>query len=169
MIGKVYLGSAAILALGSLAACGQPDTSETRESELEDYAAQHGIDADITVDDNGDVSSVTMNSAGGGQVGTDLPLPPGFPDDVVLHSSEAVYSVTPSPGGIFMVQAFSDATIEDLSAWHRSEMQQRGWTEQGGSGSGPLSFRKDGRLANINFIPNGGRVTVQIMTMPMPG
>lgn len=169
MIRKIYAGSAAILALGCLAACSQPGTSETRESELENYAAQHGVDADITVDENGDVSSVTMNSPGGGQVGTDLALPPGFPDDVVLHPSEAVYSVTPSPGGIFMVQAFSGATVEELSAWHLSEMQERGWTEQGGGGSSPLSFRKAGRLANINFIPNGDRITVQIMTMPMPG
>ena len=168
MLKTIYMGSAAILALGYLAACSQPGSSETRESDLENYAAQYGVDADITVDENGEVSSMTMNSPGGGQVGNNLDLPAGFPDDIVLHPLENVYAVNQLPGGGYAISALSSESIEDLSAWHRAEMQQRGWTEQNG-GTGQLAFMKDGRIANVNFIANGDGVAVQIMTMTMPG
>lgn len=169
MLKQLYIGSAAILALGYLAGCSQPGSSDSRERELENYAAQHGIDADVTLDESGEVRSVTVNSAGGGTAGSNLELPADFPEDVVLHPSESVYSINPIPGGGHAISALSDNSIEDLSAWHRNEMLERGWTEQPGGAGSSLSFMKSGRLASINFIPNGDGVAVQIMTMPMPG
>ncbi len=168
MTKRLYTGSVTILALAMLAGCGQSGSSETRERELENYAAQYGVNADVTVDENGEVSSVTVNSPSGGVAGSNLELPSGFPADVVLHPSENIYSVTPVPGGGYSIAALSDASIADLSAWHRREMQQRGWSEQPGGG-GPLAFMKNGRLASINFTPNGDSVAVQIMTMTIPG
>lgn len=170
MLKRLSAGTAAILVLGALGGCGQPSSSDTRESELEDYAAQYGLDVDVAVDEDGEVRSVAMGSSTGGVTGSNLALPPGFPDDVVLHPSESIYGVNPGPGGGHMIAALSDATIEDLAAWHRSEMVGRGWSEQPGSSAGaPLSFMKDGRIASVNFIPNGDGVAVQIVTMTIPG
>lgn len=171
MLKRVCAGSAAIVILGALAGCGQPGSSDAREAELERYAAQHGVEVDVTVDDSDEVRSVAVNSPSGGVVGSNLELPPGFPDDVVLHPSESIYGVNEVPGGEgHMIAALSETSIEELTAWHRSEMLGRGWTEQPGSGTGGrLSFLKDGRMSGVNFIPNGDGVSVQVVTMRVPG
>ena len=162
--------AAALVAIGALAGCGDRDGSaETREGELESYAAQFGVDADVEVDESGEVRSVAVNSAAGARVGTNLALPPDWPNDVVLHPSENIMAVAPAPSGGYLVQALSNTPADELAGWHRSEMEKSGWAEQGGGGAGaPLSFRKDDRIASVNFIPNGDGVAVQIMTMTMP-
>jgi hypothetical protein len=161
---------AALVAIGALAGCGeQGGSAETRERELERYAAEFVVNADVEVDESGEVRSVAVNSLTGGQVGSNLALPPGFPDDVLLHPSESVMSIAPAPGGGYLVQALSNTPTDELAGWHRSEMEKRGWAEQGGGGAGvPLSFMKDDRIASVNFIPNGDGVALQIMTMTAP-
>ena len=51
------------LASGLLAACGGSDSNSTREQAMEDSAAAHGIDADVTLNDDGETEKVVINAA----------------------------------------------------------------------------------------------------------
>lgn len=161
------LSGAALLL--TLAACGQPDAGDAREKQLEEYAASYGVDADVKVDEAGNVSSVAVGNALGGQSGTGLTLPPGFPEDVAVHPSANLVAVSPLPGG-FAVQGVSTTSADELAAWHRGEMQRLGWTEANtGNGGTQLTFDKPGRQTSVTLIPAGAEVSVQIMTMQIPG
>ncbi len=163
----VAVGIAALV----LQACGRGDSTEAREKQMEDYAAKHGVAVDVELDEHGGTGSVAINSPTGGQVGTNLKLPDGFPVDVSVHPDEVIMSTSPTPGG-FMVQALTKSDATTLLAWHRAEMTAQGWIEEaaGPSGAGMqrATFKKDDRIANVNFIPNGDGSAVQIMTMKMP-
>lgn len=82
------------LASGLLAACSGSDS--TREQAMEDAAADHGIDADVTLSDDGETEKVVIN-AGGGQVGMNLDLPDGFPDDISLPDGWDIMSSSSPP------------------------------------------------------------------------
>ncbi|MEM9234868.1 MAG: hypothetical protein AAGA69_11620 [Pseudomonadota bacterium] len=158
-------------AIGMLAACGGVDDSpDAREKAMEQAAAKHGIDADVTVGKDGEVEQVVINS-GAGQVGQNLSLPNGFPDDIPLPDDWNIMSSAAVPNG-FSVQALSEDSAEALMADLKASMTDTGWTVTASDQPTPqmsrVNFEKDGRMANFNIMLNGETRVVQLMTMVMP-
>jgi len=134
-------------------------------------AEKHGIEADVSLADDGEVESVTIKSANGAQVGRNLKLPDGFPDDVPVPSDWAIMSASPTPGG-FMVQAMTDDSIEDALAQARAQLSGEGWTEtdiaQPSLMITQVGFTKSDRMTNLNLMDTGATRTVQLVTMQRP-
>ncbi len=154
-----------------LAACGG-DNAETREAKMEKEAKKHGIDADVSLDDDGNVETVEIKT-GSGTVGRNLNLPDGFPSDVVLADSWQIMSVAPAAGG-YMVQALSSDSVDAVVSEIRSSFTDNGWTEVAFEQTAPnmsrIGFEKDDRMTNANIINSGGpQLAVQILTMKKPG
>lgn len=168
-------GRTALLALAAagLAACGGSNDSETRERDMEDYAERHGVDADVEVDEQGEVESVAIKSPTGGQYGKDLKLPDGFPDDVPVSPDWSIVAATPMPQGGYSLQAMSAETMEAALETVRARMTAQGWAETAMESASPqmrrLSFEKDARMTSINLIDAGDGVSVQLLTMDQPG
>ena len=159
------------LASGLLAACGGSDSNSTREQAMADSAAAHGIDADVTLNDDGETEKVVIN-AGGGQVGKNLDLPAGFPEDISLPAGwDIMSSSSPLPGS-FNLQALSPDSAADILDTLRTRLTADGWTETASDSPTPamsrINFEKDDRMANFNIIENGETRAVQILTMPKP-
>ncbi|WP_425411041.1 hypothetical protein [Hyphococcus sp.] len=161
------LGAGAVL----LAACGGGE--EAREKQMEDMAKRHGVDADVELDDKGEVKSVKINNGlGGAVVGQNIDLPDGFPADVPVSDEWSIMATTPTPGG-YMIQAMSgdsaDAIIEDV----RKALNAEGWTEETVDNPVPqmhrIGFTKDDRMTTLNLIANGEQMSVQLLTMKKPG
>lgn len=173
MIHVVKSSAGIALLLVSLGACGGPSGDEARERQMEEYAARYGVDADIEIDDRGEVST-TINTAGGGQVGTNLNLPAGFPDDVPVYSELKIYSATPTPGQLqgFMIQAQTESAASDIVAFYTREMAANGWTQSESQPAAAsmerLSFTKDDRTTAVVIMDTGASKTVQLSTMVMP-
>ncbi len=163
--------SVIMLAAGLLAACGGSDTNAAREKAMEDAAAAHGINADVTVNDAGESEKIEIN-AGGGTVGRNLDLPAGFPDDINLPADwEVIAASSPMPGA-HSVQILSDATRDEIMQTLRSRLTETGWSETSADIPAPsmarLGFEKGDRMANFNIIENGETRAVQVLTMPKP-
>ena len=163
----MMIGAAALL----IAGCGGADSNESREKAMEDLAASQGIDADVTVNDDGETEKVVIN-AGAGQVGMNLDLPAGFPDDVKLPADwNIIGSSSPMPD-MQNLQAMSEATTDEIVADLRSRLGDEGWTETGFEQPTPamsqLGFEKGERIANFNIIENGETRMIQLATLPKP-
>lgn len=169
---KTLLGAFAASLM--LAACGG-GSDEAREKKMEQEAAKHGIDADVELDDKGDVKSVRINNGLGGTVGQNLDLPDGFPSDVPVDGDWSVISTSSVPGqeNGFMIQAMTEASIADLAEGVRAEMIGAGWTEANADQPTPqmsrLGFEKDERMTNFILMDAGGKTSVQVVTMKKPG
>lgn len=161
---------AAIIAL-ILASCGSSDTD--RESQMEAAAKRYGIDADVKLDEKGEVATVAVNGPAGGQVGKNLDLPTDFPRDVFVDTSWNLTGVNTVPTGGHMAQAMADSDPDALAAAVRKAMPAQGWTETGSDQSAGImtriGFEKDGRMTNYVIMAAGPRPTVQIITMKKPG
>ena len=162
----LILGAAALLA-----ACGGGD-NETREKQMEKVAKDHGFDADVELDDAGEVESVEI-TRGDARVGRNLSLPDGFPDDVPLPSEWEVISSNPAPGNGFMVQAMTGDNVGTIVAAVRQEMAGTGWSEVNFAEPAPtmtqIGFEKADRMTNFNVInPGSGQISVQLVTMTKP-
>ncbi|MEM8935410.1 MAG: hypothetical protein AAGC77_03290 [Pseudomonadota bacterium] len=162
-----------MLATGALlVACGGGDDSaDALEKQMEQQAARAGIDADVKVDNDGDVESIEINR-GGSTVGQNIGLPADFPIDIELPSDWNIIAVTPVPGlDGHSLQALSSDDGETIISEVRQSMTENGWTEIPGDAS-PLAragFEKDGRIANFAVTPNGATNAVQFTTMKKPG
>ena len=170
MMKNAHVLMAAIGAL-TLAACGGGD--EAKEQQLEDYAAQHGVDADVELDEKGEVKSVTVNNANGARVGQDLSLPDGFPDDVHVSDNWSVMATSPVPQGGFMLNATTPESAEATLSAIRQAMLAKGWAVEAETQSGAMmtqiGFVKDDRLASFNLMDTGGAaLNVQLVTMKKP-
>lgn len=141
---------------------------DEREQHIEAIAAEHGVNADVSLDAEGEVESISIHSAGGGQVGKNLQLPDDFPDDVLMAPNWDVMSISPAPGG-FMVQAMTDVSMEDALAAAREQLTSEGWEETGFAQPNPMMsqarFSKGDRSTNINVMDTGAQRTLQLMTM----
>ena len=94
-----------------LAACGGgSDNAESRERAIEKEAAKHGIDADVEVDEKGDVKKVEINR-GGSVVGQNVSLPDGFPEDVHVPSN----GIPPSAGTPLAVSEAPDVGLRSAT------------------------------------------------------
>jgi len=89
---------------------------------------KYGIDADVTVGDDWEVTNAIINNPSGGQVDNKLQLPDRFPVDVPIPSDCTVMATSPAPGG-FMVNAMTDATADETLAGVRGKLTAAGWTE----------------------------------------
>ncbi|WP_375203603.1 hypothetical protein [Hyphococcus sp.] len=162
------LGAAALLT-----ACGGGE--EAREKKMEAEAAKHGIDADVELDDKGEVESVRVNNGLGATVGSNLDLPDGFPSDVPVNGGWSIISTSATPGqqGGFMVQAMSESSIAAIAETVQRDMAAAGWSETAADNPTPqmsrLGFEKDGRLTNYILMDGGEKTSVQIVTMKKPG
>lgn len=164
--------TAAALAALALAACGGDKAVDKREADIEAYAKAHGVDAEVTVDALGEVSSVTVKQ-GSGTVGNDLGLPAGFPEDVKLPASWTIQSSSPVPPGGFMLTGMAQDTAEGITAAVREALTAEGWTETAFETPSPamtqMGFEKGTRMTNINVMDTGGEtLSVQILTMEKP-
>ncbi|GJL91313.1 hypothetical protein [Hyphococcus sp.] len=155
-----------------LAACGGGNDASTKEKEMEDYAAQHGVDADVELDDKGEVKSVTVNNGlGGAKVGSNLSLPDGFPGDVPVNADWSIMSTSPVPNG-FMLHATTSENAEDALASIRKAMTAQGWTEetsdQPNAMMSRIGFSKGDRMTTFNLMKVNPNLTVQLVTMQKP-
>lgn len=154
-----------------LASCGGSDSNETRERQMEEAAARHGIDADVTLDSSGETEKIVIN-AGGGQVGQGLDLPADFPSDVNLPSDWNIIAAAAPLPNAHSIQALSDKSTEDVVEDIRSSLSAEGWTETASDSPTPqmarINFEKEDRMANFNIIANGETRAVQVVTMPKP-
>jgi hypothetical protein len=153
-----------------LASCGGND-NESRENQIEAQAKEYGIDADVTVGDDGEVTNAVIKQPGGAQVGNNLQLPEGFPEDVPIPSDWTVMATSPAPGG-FMVNAMTDATADEAVAGIREQLTAQGWTESGFSQPNAMmtqvGFSKDDRMTNLNLMDTGDARNVSLVTMTKP-
>ncbi|WDI32220.1 hypothetical protein PUV54_03310 [Hyphococcus flavus] len=159
---------------GLLAACGGGG-EEAREKQIEDMAKRHGVNADVELDDKGEVASVKINNGmGGATVGSNLSLPDNFPSDVSVDDNWSVMAISPAPGvDGFMVNAMTDDSVEETLSKLRSSLGAKGWTEEASDQPTPqmqrINFVKDDRMTNVNLISGGPQLTVQLVTMKKPG
>ncbi len=166
-----------IISLGAallVTACGG-GSEEAREKKIEAEAAKHGIDADVELDDKGEVASVRINNGLGATVGSNLDLPDGFPADVPMGGGWSIISTSAVPGqqGGFMVQAMSEDSMADIAETAQRDMAAAGWSNTASDNPTPqmsrLGFEKDGRLTNYILMDAGGKTSVQVVTMKKPG
>ncbi len=169
---RIVIGPVFVLLIATLvSACGGDDTSEAREAEMEEYARSYGVDVDVEIDESTGEESVVINQGIGamaGQVGTNLRVPAGFPDDIVLFPGMKIHSSSGIPQG-HTLQGTVEGSSEDVAEFYREGMAKKGWQTEGPGMQSPamhsLQFKKDNRQTNISVMPNGERSTVQIMTM----
>lgn len=158
------------LAAGLLAGCGDNATQNTEADQIEDYAAAHGVDADVRTDADGRVDSVAINQ-GGGQVGSNLDVPDGFPSDIPLYPGLNLYGASAVPGGGFSLAALSDDDVDTISAWYASRMTQGGWTAsdapQGMPGQSGLIFEKGNRRVMVTLTPGSSGTTMSLVTLAL--
>ncbi len=157
-------------AIALLSACG--GESENREAAIEKEAKKYGIDADVTVDEKGDVKTVAIKR-GNAVVGQHLSVPAEFPDDIKLPANWNMIASAPVPNlNGFSVQALSEDDAETILTNLRGSMSADGWTETVADQPTPqmsrINFEKDDRMANFNIIANGDTNAVQLMTMSKP-
>lgn len=165
---RIAISSAMVCLM--LVACGGND-NDAREKQMEEMARDHGIDADVSMDEDGEVSSVTIKGMGNSQVGTNLKLPEGFPEDVPIADDWSIIAVTPAPGG-YSVSAMTDSSIEEALDAARDLLASEGWTETRAAQNNPMmvqaGFSKDQRMTNLNLIDTGDNRTIQLITMQRP-
>ncbi|MCR9262199.1 MAG: hypothetical protein NXH95_20990 [Pseudomonadaceae bacterium] len=158
----------AICLVTLLAACGGGEHAD-REAEMEAQASRLGIDADVTLDDSGEVESVQVNSQFGA-VGQNLKLPGDFPADIPIDANWNIMSVAQVPPSGHMVQAMADGNVDALVTKLRGKFTEQGWQE--GSFNQPvatmttLGFEKGSRMVNVNITDSGAaQLSVQVLAM----
>lgn len=164
---------AAILGASALlAACGGGDNTSAKEKKIEEYAAKHGVDADVELDEKGEVKSVTVNNGLGAKVGNNLDLPADFPKDVHVSGDWSVMAISPAPQGGFMLNATTTSSVDDTLSAIREKMAANGWSveneDQPNAMMNRIGFVKDDRLASFNLINTGAQLNVQLVTMKRP-
>jgi hypothetical protein len=168
---KALSGALLVLGLAAfpLAACGG-NPSQSREDRMEEYARAHGVDADVELDENGEVRSVTVNQ-GAGQVGTNLDLPADFPDDIPVYPGLSLHSVAPVPGGGLSVSGRTEDEMAEVAAFYAREMAASGWTDnspaQAVATQRTLRFTKGARNAMLNLVPTDPGTTVSLNLMDL--
>jgi hypothetical protein len=169
-VSDVFVGLAMSAAMLFLVACGGSE-QEQREEQIEAMARKHGIDADVAVDEAGEVTAVAINNANGTQIGKNLKLPDGFPADVPVPEEWTIMAVSPMQGG-YMLNSTSSRPVEDSLAEIRQSLTAEGWAETGFAQPAPMmtqiSFAKDDRITNLNLMDTGASRNVQLVTMPRP-
>jgi hypothetical protein len=141
-----------LLAATMLAGCGQ-DAADTAAEKM---AKQHGVDMDI----DRDGTKV--------QVGENLKVPDGFPDDIAVYPDLKIISSSAVPQG-FMINGQTGDDVEKVAAFYTDKLTSGGWAKDGEfSQEGTmrvLSFKKDNRTASVTVVKGDDGTTVQIAAM----
>ena len=150
-----------LLAAAALAGCGQ----EAADTAAEKIAKTQGVDVDI--DRDGDTATYTMGGPDGGtvQVGGDLKVPDGFPDDVAVYPDLKIVASSAVPQG-FMVHGQTADGVDKVASFYADKMASEGWEKEGeftqGDTMRTLSFKKENRTAAINMFKGDDGTTVQL-------
>lgn len=153
-----------LLAATMLAGCGQ-DAADTAAEKM---AKQHGVDMDI--DRDGDKATYTIGGADGTkvQVGENLKVPDGFPDDIAVYPDLKIISSSAVPQG-FMINGQTGDDVEKVAAFYTDKLTSGGWAKDGEfSQEGTmriLSFKKDNRTASVTVVKGDDGTTVQLAAM----
>lgn len=153
-----------LLAATALAGCGQ-DAADTAAEKI---AKQQGVDMDI--DRDGDTATYTMSGADGTkvQVGENLKVPDGFPDDVAVYPDLKIVSASSMPQG-FMVQGQTGDGVEKVAGFYMDKMASDGWAKEAefsqGDAMRTISFKKEARTATVNVIKGDDGTTLQLTAM----
>ena len=155
-----------------LAACGgSSDSPAERELAMEDAAAKHGIDVDVTLNDGGEPDKVVIETIGG-QAGSGLALPPGFPDDVFVATDWNIMASSAPMSGMYNVQALAEQSSADIVSALRDTMTSRDWSESDFAQMTPqmvrLSFEKGTQMTTYTITENGETHLIQVVSMPKP-
>jgi len=112
--------------------------------------------------------TVASINLGGTQLGMDLDLPNGFPEDVVVYPGTKIVSSSPVPNG-FVVSGQSSEKASVIASYLKQEMEKNGWTMKPPNAQSELmkalQFNKGVRMANISLIAAGSITSMQITTM----
>ncbi|MGE0668890.1 MAG: hypothetical protein AB7O49_20225 [Sphingomonadales bacterium] len=152
-----------LVAAAFVAGCGQ-DAADTAAEKI---AKQHGIDMDI--DRDGDKATYTVSGPGGGtvQMGENLSVPDGFPDDVAVYPDLKIVSASSMPQG-YMVHGQTTDAIDKVAGFYADKMTSDGWekeSEMTAQGMRTMSFKKEGRNAAVNVFSGDEGTTVQLTAM----
>ncbi len=154
------------------AGCGGGQSEEAREQAMEDAAAEQGIDADVELDDDGNVESLAIDQGMGamqGQVGINLELPEGFPEDVPLYPGLSIHAANAMPQG-HMVQASTEDDRQEVIDFFKERLTAEGWTEAESNEAGQMlqmRFTKGQRVTGITIMPGNPGHIVQISSMTL--
>ncbi|WP_417492344.1 hypothetical protein [Maricaulis sp.] len=161
------------LAAGLMAGCGDSGTQSaqsTQADQIEDYAAAHGVDADVRTAPDGEVESVAIDQ-GMGQVGMNLDLPDGFPGDIPLYPGLNIYGASTIPGNGHSIAAMSEAEAGTVASWYSAQMPSEGWSEadapQGVPGQTAMIFEKDNRRVMLTLTPGASGTTMSLVTLAL--
>ena len=156
-----------------VAACGGSQSEQAREDAIEDLAAQYGVDADVELDEDGNVEQLTIDRSVGGmqaQLGQNLDLPADFPADVPIYPGLSIHSVSAVPQG-HMVQGTTEDDRQAVVDFLRERLLADGWTEAESNEVGPMlqmRFEKGSRITGIMLMPGNPGVVVQLSALTLP-
>ena len=143
----ITLLCAALAANLLLVACGSDD-NDSQEAQIEQPAKEHDIEA------------------GNKQKPADE-----FPEDVVVPSHWSIIAKAPANDGFFLSATTND-TVDVALAAVRQLLAEEGWTETGVQKPNAMmtkvSFTKDGRTTDLNFISSYKSRNVQLTTSNKP-
>ena len=172
IVRPLALLAATMMTAGLLAACDDDQSKQAREKELEDYAAKHGVVADVKINQDGSVKSVAIERNIGGtksQAGKNLEVPADFPGDVPLYPGLELHAANTMPQG-HMIQGNTADDPETVAVAVTAGMAAQGWTADQSQRSGPmisLTFKKDNRTTGFTLLPGAAGTTVQITTLTL--
>jgi uncharacterized lipoprotein len=146
-----------LLAATFLAGCGQ-DAADTAAEKLT------GVD----IDRDGDKATYTMEGPDGTkvQVGDNLTVPDGFPDDVSVYPDMKLISSSTIPNG-FMVMGQTGDSVDKVAGFYTDKMTSGGWEKESEMTQPDmrlLTYKKEGRNASVTVVKADDGTTVQLST-----
>lgn len=168
--------AAALASLASLAACGGADDSnDARERQMEQAAADRGLDVDVEIDDrNGEEQLVIRGLGQGGdtKIGRNLDVPDDFPDDMPVYPGLTLHAAGKTGPG-YSLQGQTADGVDQIAQFYQQQMGEQGWQAEGETAAGPamrmLRFSKDQRSAGITLIEGDNATTVQLSILSLGG
>ncbi|WP_374603429.1 hypothetical protein [Arenimonas sp.] len=163
----------ACLALLLCSACG-PDPDAAQESLVREALqanARQQADADPARAGNQTLTLETEEGLYSATSGDDLPLPAGFPADVVLPRDAQIGSVT-ELGPTISLGAHSPRSVALVFEEFRQAQQAAGWSEarvEADAAVRVTGFDKAGRHLEANFVEEAGGGTTLALTVGPAG
>lgn len=163
-------------AIAGLAACGgaNEDTA-SRERQMEQAAADHGLDIDVEIDDRGGDEQVVIRGlghGGGTQVGRNLDVPDDFPEDVPVYPGLNIHAAGKAGPG-YSLQGQSADAADEIARFYEQQMAEQGWQPGGETAAGPgmrmLRFTQEQRTAGVTLIGGDTATTVQLSIVSLGG
>jgi hypothetical protein len=129
--------------------------NEMMEGAIESQIARDGGKADVQIGDDA-VSFKIQDEKGESKFafGENTALPADFPKDVPLYSKMTlVLAHSQQENEMFVIQAKSADSLDQIAAFYKQEAAKQGWEEQSsmeqGSNMKALSYTKEGRMLQV--------------------